>query len=78
MNLLAYTPFINPLPIWLNPWYWPLLLLPLSLAVAVVYKTIKCEDARQIPRQTFEWFVYIIGAMAAVAAGLALLAAWMG
>jgi len=77
MNLLAYTPFIDPLPIWIAPWFWPLLLLPLSLFVAMVYKTIKCTELSHIPRQAAEMFVVIVGGMALAAGALALLAAWM-
>ena len=40
---LAYTMFFDPLPIWVKPWFWPLLLLPLCLAVAVVYKCVRAE-----------------------------------
>lgn len=77
MNLLAYTPFIDPLPIWVVPWFWPLLLLPLCLIVAVVYKTIRCTKVSHIPRGASELFVVIVGGMALAAGALALLAAWM-
>jgi len=77
MNLLAYTPLIDPLPIWVSPWIWPLLLLPLSLFVALVYRTIKCEEIKKLPREAAEFFVYIVGGMALAAGALALLAAWM-
>ena len=43
----AYTrPFLQPLPVW-NYWY--LLLLPLCVAVAVVYKAIKCNSMKRVP-----------------------------
>lgn len=44
--LLAYRPFLDPLPI---DGYW--LLLPLVIAIAVVYKTIKVDDLVRLPRE---------------------------
>jgi hypothetical protein len=69
-GLLAYRPFLSPLPAWD---VWPFLLLPLSAAVAVVYKSIKCESMRDVPRQAISITLWIIGGMAAAAAVLAVL-----
>jgi hypothetical protein len=69
-GLLAYRPFLSPLPVWDA---WPFLLLPLSAAVAVVYKSIKCESMRDVPRQALSISMWIIGGMAAAAAALAVL-----
>ena len=46
---LAYVPFRDPLP-W-EP-HWLVLLVPLVLAIVLVYKTLKLEDLRELPRQT--------------------------
>ena len=46
----AYRPFLDPLPVWSDK-VWPWLLLPLCLAVSVVYKSIKCRSMRQVPRE---------------------------
>ena len=68
--MLAYTPFVTPLPIWD---YWMLLLLPLSIAVAIVYKSIKCQSMSQVPREAAVITVWIVVGFAfagAVLAGL--------
>lgn len=67
-STLAYTPFLTPLPIW--DW-WYLLLLPLSAAVAVIYKSIKCESMRDVPRQALSITLWIVLGMMAAAALLA-------
>ena len=50
MPFPAWTPFLDPIPIWANA-VWPWLLLPLTAAVALVYKSIKCRTMRQVPRK---------------------------
>jgi hypothetical protein len=66
---LAYTPFAHPLP---GGWeVWPLWLLPLCAAVAIVYKSIKCRAMRQVPRQATQTFLWIVIGMM-VAAGILL------
>lgn len=66
--VLAYTPFVSPLPIW-NAWM--LLLLPLSIAVAIVYKSIKCHSMRQVPREAALITLWIIAGFAMAALVLA-------
>jgi hypothetical protein len=46
------------------------MLLPLSLAVAVVYKTIKLDNLRALPVAALLLWLTIIGGMVAVAVGL--------
>lgn len=75
--ILAYTPFFDPLPIWTRPWFWPLLLLPLCLIVAVVYKCVRCRDMSQVPREATELFITIVLGMIVTAAALAGLTAMM-
>lgn len=58
---LAYTPLIDPLPIWS---YWMWLIVPLSAGVAVVYKSIKTESMREVPRKALVTTLWIIGGMA--------------
>lgn len=68
MSLLAYVPFLDPLP---GAWdYWYLLLLPLCIAVAVVYKSIKCASMRQVPREATTITLWILFGMAAAGAVL--------
>ena len=66
MNLiLAYVPFLSPLPVWA---YWPVLLFPLCAIVAIVYKSIKCSSMSQVPREATALFIWILIGMAAAAA----------
>jgi hypothetical protein len=69
-SILCYVPFLYPLPIWD---YWYLLLIPLSAAVAVVYKSLKLANMRDVPRQAFAITLWILVGMSAGAAGLALI-----
>ena len=66
-TLLAYRPFLEPLPL---DTYWLLLLPPLVLAVSVVYKTIKLEDLAQLPGQALFLSGQIIAFMILAAAAL--------
>ena len=68
--LLGYTPFVTPLPVW-N--YWPLLLLPLTAGVAIVYKSIKCRSMNTVPREAASIFFWILLGMAAAGVVLATL-----
>jgi hypothetical protein len=64
-----YVPFIYPLPrIWD---YWPWLILPLCAGVAIVYKSVKCQSMRTVPREALIIFVWILVGMAAAGAALA-------
>lgn len=66
--LMAYAPFVSPLPIWDA---WMVLLLPLSVAVAIVYKSIKCHSMQQVPREAAVITMWILVgfAIAAVVLG---------
>jgi hypothetical protein len=71
MTLLAYTPFVQPLPgIW-NYWY--LLLLPLCAGVSIVYKSIRCHQMRTVPREAAVIFVMIVAGMAVAALALSVM-----
>jgi hypothetical protein len=73
---VQYVPFVYPLPIWVSPWIWPLLLLPLCLAVAIVYKGVRCNRMSLVPREAAGLFITIVLGMvltAAVLEGLAVL-----
>jgi hypothetical protein len=61
--------FINPPS--LVRWQQALLLLPLCLAVSVVYKTTRCENVREIPLAVLKNWVTVVIGMYAV--GIALL-----
>lgn len=62
---LGFRPFFDPLPI-AGDW----LLLPLVLAIAVVYKTIKLDDLERLPREAAILAVQITVFMLLAAAGL--------
>ena len=71
LNFLAewqYQPFKKPAPLWD---YWYLLLLPLCLAISVVYKSVRCESMRRVPREALVLFVVIVVVMVASAGALA-------
>lgn len=69
MILLAYVPFLYPLPgVW--DWWW-VLLLPLCAALAIVYKSIKCASMKQVPFEAAVIFAWIIGGLVACGVVLA-------
>ena len=57
-------------PIALTGFQHALLLVPLCLAVAVVYKTVRCEKIREIPPASALLCVTIIAGMYAVGVGM--------
>jgi hypothetical protein len=63
-----YQPFKKPAPVWD---YWYLLLLPLCLAISIVYKSVRCESMRRVPRDALVLFAFIIVVMVASAWALA-------
>lgn len=67
---IAYMPLRDPLPV---GDYWLLLLLPLVIAISVVYKTIKLHDLSRLPREAAVLAGQIIAFMVLAAAGLWLL-----
>ena len=67
---IGYTPFLDPLAV---GEFWLLLLVPLVLAIAIVYKAIKLEDLSQLPRQVTWLSLQIVCFMVLAAAILWLL-----
>lgn len=68
--ILAFRPFLEPLPI---DDYWLWFLLPLVVAIAVVYKAIKLDDLRRLPAQAAFLAAQIVAFMILAAAALWLL-----
>jgi len=66
----SYRPFVTSLPMW--DW-WIVTLIPLCLGVAIVYKAIKCNSMRQVPKQALMITLWIIGGMGAAAVLLAVI-----
>ena len=71
-EVYRYKPFLTPMPVWGDA-VWPWLLLPLCLAVAVVYKSIKCRTMRQVPREATVLTIWIVAGMVVAAFVLALI-----
>lgn len=65
--VLAYRPFLDPVPI---DRYWMLMLLPMVVAIAVVYKTIKTDRLEKIPREAAVLAAQIVAFMVMAAAAL--------
>jgi hypothetical protein len=72
--LLAYRPFLDPMPVW-N--YWFVLIVPLCAAVAIVYKSMKCRSINQVPREAGAIILWIIGGFSAAAVVLMGLVNWL-
>jgi NAD/NADP transhydrogenase beta subunit len=70
MNLLplAYTPFVDGLPVW-NYWMW--LILPMIVGVSIVYKCVKCAKMSEVPKQAAIIAVMITLGLLAAAIALA-------
>lgn len=64
MNLA--TLFVNPIPI--DPATSIFWLIPLCIAVAAVYRTIRTQDVRKLPREIITLSVCLIGGLAALMA----------
>ena len=71
MTPLAWTPFLDPIPVWANA-VWPWLLVPLVAAVSIVYKSIKCRAMKQVPREAASITLWILVSMVLAAVVLAL------
>jgi len=67
MHVLAYQPFLDPLPIWD---YWPWLLIPLTIGVSIVYKSIKCRSMTTVPREAASITFWILLGMISAGAVL--------
>ncbi len=68
--LSAWTPFVTPAPLW-DVWW--ILLVPLVVAVAIVYKTIKVRSMRRLLAEAGQLSVTILVAMGLGALALTLL-----
>jgi hypothetical protein len=73
MNLLAYIPLIDFINV---GGYWPVLLIPLAIAIAVVYKALKVRNIRELPRAAAGVTLTILVGMV-LAAGLLVLIVWV-
>ncbi|MCP4375436.1 MAG: hypothetical protein GY794_04590 [bacterium] len=60
--------FVNPQTIPFDMILW--LLLPLCAAVAIIYKTIRISDLRQLPKQAGILIIFMLAGLVALGAGL--------
>lgn len=65
----GWRPFLTAMPAW-DYWFW--FLVPLSAAVAVVYKATKCRSADTIVREAAVLTVWILAGFIGAAAAVAL------
>lgn len=63
--LLAWIPFIHPLPLPDGAKLW--MFLPLAACVAVVYRATRARTARELPRATVKTFINIVVGMCLIA-----------
>jgi len=71
MSPLWATIFLHPLE--LSGWQRMVFLLPLCLAISIVYKTTKCTRVRDVPLASLVLWITIVIGMYAVGAGLLLI-----
>ena len=57
---LAYTPFIDALSI---HEYWYLLIIPMSIFLAIGYKSVRCSDMDKFFRQVVIFTIQILGGL---------------
>jgi hypothetical protein len=70
ISAYSWQPFVNSPPIWD---YWYLLLIPLTVGVAIVYKSLKVPHMRDLPRDaaiTSLWIFLGLVIAGAILAGL--------
>jgi len=67
LPLLAYRPFLEPLPVD-DYWFW--LLIPLVVVICLIYKAVKTDDLSRLPRQTLYLSAQVLIFMALAAAAL--------
>jgi len=63
----AWRPFLEPLDLH-EHWMW--LIIPVAIAIAVVYKALKLDDFRRLPWEATRLAAIIVAAMAVAAVAL--------
>ena len=58
--MLAYTPFIDAVSI---HEYWYLLIVPMSIFLAIGYKSIRCSHLKNFPREVVVFTVLVLGGL---------------
>ena len=57
---LAYTPFIDAVSI---HEYWYLLIVPMSIFLAIGYKSVRCSNLKNFPREVVVFTVLVLGGL---------------
>ncbi len=60
MNLLAYTPFVDAMSI---HEYWYLLIIPMSIFLAIGYKSVRCYHIKRFWREVLVFTVLVLGGL---------------
>ncbi len=74
--MMEWIPQTSPILAWLTTpfvlagWQRMLMLIPLCLSISIVYKTIKCEDLKEVPAASVVLCAAIVGSMYAVGVGI--------
>ncbi|HUU82559.1 MAG TPA: hypothetical protein VM243_03545 [Phycisphaerae bacterium] len=68
--MMALLATIFTIPVFMTGHQHAVLLLPLCLSIAIVYKTTRCPNVREIPLASLVLWVTIVAGMYAVGVGL--------
>ena len=60
MITLAYTPFVDAMGI---HEYWHLLIIPISIFLAIGYKSVRCNDLKKFPREVLVFTILVLGSL---------------
>jgi len=63
--ILAYTPFVDALSI---HEYWYLLIVPMSIFLAIGYKSVRCSDMTEFFREVIIFTIQVLGGLLLLAA----------
>lgn len=71
MTLLAWTPFLTPLPFVQSAWLW--LLIPLVVGISMMYKAARADSLEKYWRQVAIMSLQVLAAFAGLALGFFIL-----
>jgi hypothetical protein len=60
--LAEYAPraFFNPMRL---PEHWNLLIIPLAIGIAIIYKSVRCKEMREVPKESAKTTLFILVAI---------------
>lgn len=70
----SWRPFVTPAPIWS---WWPVLLIPLVIGIAIIYKATKAPSLRRLPGEVARLSAYMLGFLVAAAVVLVVAIEWI-